>query len=312
MDFSELRDIELREAWPNEGSDFTPWLEDNLQRLSRVIGIAIEPDDSQVAVEGFSADILATFPVNGSRVVIENQLDNTDHTHLGQIMSNMARLEAQTAIWVAREFQPAHLSAIRWLNINTPGDFSFFAVRVRAVRIGEFPAPIAPVLEVIERPHDWERRVVALNRVPVGSGSINTRLNRIRRKRSDFWRSYAEQFPGDVQIADDHSHSNIYHRLGGAMVSQYVGDGSVGIYLVEHSRNYDVEAARAVSMYKEGLQLNLGDSSESLAIDTNDRDNWPDMIDWLHGKLAEFRRVIERYSTGTVDEVSEYEPVEFE
>ena len=312
MDFSELRDIELREAWPNEGSDFTPWLEDNLQRLSRVIGIAIEPDDSQVAVEGFSADILATFPVNGSRVVIENQLDNTDHAHLGQIMSNLARLEAQSAIWVAREFQPAHLAAIRWLNINTPGDFAFFAVRVRAVRIGDFPAPIAPVFEVIEKPHDWDRTVLALNRVPVGSGSINNRLNRIRRKRSDFWRSYAEQHPRDVQFPEEHAHSNIYHTLGGVMVSQYLGDRSVGIYLVEHSRSYDPDAARAVAMYKEGLQLNLGNCSESLAIDTNDRDNWPDMIDWLHGKLAEFRRVIERYSTGAVDEIAEYEPAEIE
>jgi hypothetical protein len=312
MDFSELRDVELREAWPNEDTDFTPWLEDNLQRLSRAIGIAIEPDDSQVAVDGFSADILANFPVNGSRVVIENQLENTDHAHLGQIMINLARLEAQSAIWVAREFHPAHLAAIRWLNINTPGDFAFFAVRVRAVRIGEFPAPIAPVFEVIEKPHDWDRRVVVLNRTAQGAGGVNNRLNRLRRKRSDFWRAYAEQHPGDLQVGDDHAHSNVYVTLGGAMLSQYVGDRSVGIYLVEHSRSYDVDAARAVSMYKEGLQLNLGDSSESLAIDTNDRDNWPDMIDWLHGKLTEFRRVIDRYSTGAVDEVSEYEPAEFE
>ena len=298
MDFSELRDIELREAWPNENADFTPWLEDNLQRLSRVIGIAIEPDDSQVSVDGFTADVLAVFPVNGSRVVVENQLDNTDHSHLGQIMSNLARLEAQSAIWIARDFQPAHLAAIRWLNINTPGDFSFFAVRVRAVRIGEFPAPIAPVFEVVEKPHDWDRRVQALNRAPYGSGGINDRLNRLRRKRSDFWRAYAEQHPGDVHFSEDHSHSNVYHRLGGAMISQYISDGNVGIFLVEHSRAYDLEGVRAVSMYKEGLQLNLGDSSESLAIDTNNRDNWPDMIDWLHGKLSEYRRVIERYSTG--------------
>ena len=152
MDFSELVELELREAWPDEAGDFTPWLEDNLQRLSRVIGIAIEPDDSQVWVDGFTADVLASFPVNGSRVVIENQLDNTDHAHLGQILSNMARLEAQTAIWLAREFQPAHLSAIRWLNINTPGDFNFFAVRVRAVRIGEFPSPIAPIFDVWRNP----------------------------------------------------------------------------------------------------------------------------------------------------------------
>ena len=312
MDFSELRDVELREAWPDEAADFTPWLEDNLQRLSRVIGIPIEPDHSQVSVDGFTADVLAIFPVDDSRVVIENQLDNTDHAHLGQILSNMARLEAQTAIWVAREFQPAHLSTIRWLNINTPGDFNFFAVRVRAVRIGEFPAPIAPIFEVLEQPHDWDRRVQALNRAAQSPRRVNDRLNRLRRKRSDFWRAYAEQHPGEVDLAEDHSHSNVYHQVGGALVSQYVADGSVGIYLVEQSRGYDRDASRLISSYREGLQLNLGGSSESLAIDTNNRDNWPDMIDWLHGKLSDYCNVVDRYSSGLVEDVSEYGPAEFE
>ena len=312
MDFSELRDVELREAWPDEAADFTPWLEDNLQRLSRVIGMPLEPDHSQVSVDGFTADVLATFPVNDSRVVIENQLENTDHSHLGQILSNMARLEAQTAIWVAREFQPAHLSTVRWLNINTPGDFNFFAVRLRAVRIGDFPAPIAPIFEVLEKPHDWDRRMQAINRAASSPGRVNDRLSRLRRKRRDFWQAYAEQYPGEVDIAADHSHSNIYHQVGGAMVSQYVADGSVGIYLVEQSRTYDREASRLVSSYTEGLQLNLGGSTEDLSIDTNNRDNWPDMIDWLHGKLADFRQVMERYSGGIVDDVSEYEPAEFE
>ena len=312
MDFSELREVELREAWPDEAADFTPWLEDNLQRLSRVIGMPLEPDHSQVSVDGFTADVLATFPVNDSRVVIENQLENTDHSHLGRILSNMARLEAQTAIWVAREFQPAHLSTVRWLNINTPGDFNFFAVRVRAVRIGDFPAPIAPIFEVLEKPHDWDRRMQAINRAVSSPGRVNDRLSRLRRKRRDFWQAYAEQYPGKVNIADDHSHSNIYHQVGGAMVSQYVADGSVGIYLVEQSRTYDREASRLVSSYTEGLQLNLGGSTEDLSIDTNNRDNWPDMIDWLHGKLAEYRQVMERYSAGIVDDVPEYEPAEFE
>ena len=69
---------------------------------------------------------------------------------------------------------------------------------------------------------------------------------------------------------------------------------------------------KGCNSYREGLQLNLGESSESLTTDTNDRDNWPDMIDWLHEKLGEYRRVIERYSTGTVEEVPEYEPAEME
>ena len=312
MDFSELRDVELREAWPDESSDFTPWLADNLQRLSRVIGIAIEPMDSEVSVDGFSADVLATLSANGSRVVIENQLENTDHAQLGQILSHMARLESQTAIWIAREFQEAHLSAIRWLNLNTPADFAFFAVRVRAVRVGEFPAPIAPVFEVLERPHDWDRRVQALNRASQSQGGRNDRLSRLRRKRNDFWHSYAEQHPEDLQLREDYSHSNYYHRVFGVLVSQYIADGRVGINLVEQSRHYDGEARRLVSIYREGLQLNLGNSAESLAIDTNDRDNWPDMIDWLHTRLSEYRRVIERYSSGSVDEIPEFETADAE
>ena len=312
MDLSELRDIELREVWPSEANDFTPWLSDNLQRLSRVIGIAIEPVETEVSVDGHSADILATFPANGSRVVIENQLENTDHTHLGQIMTYLAGLEAQTAIWVAREFQQAHLSAVRWLNFNTAEDYAFFAVRVRAVRVGDFPAPVAPLFEVLEKPHDWERRVSALNRAARTEEGRNDRLNRLRRKRNDFWHSYAERHPADIQLHPDHKDSNVYHRIGGVLVSQYLARGRVGIYLAQNSRSYDDEARRLVPVYRERLQIDIGDSSESLTIDTNDRDNWPDMIDWLHGKLNDYRRVIERYSEGPVEDVPQYEPAEIE
>ena len=85
MEFGELTDVDLREAWPNEASDFTPWLADNLERLSEVIGLPLELEDTEVSVEGFSADILARIPADGSLVVVENQLEGTDYTHLGQI-----------------------------------------------------------------------------------------------------------------------------------------------------------------------------------------------------------------------------------
>ncbi len=73
----------------------------------------------------------------------------------------MAGLEGQTVIWIAREFQGPHLSAIRWLNSYTVDPFAFFAVKVRVVRIGDAPAPVAPLFEVLERPNDWNRRVKA-------------------------------------------------------------------------------------------------------------------------------------------------------
>ena len=155
MEFSELKDVPLREAWPHEANDFTPWLADNLHRLSQAIGVDLELEGTEVSVEGFSADILARIPSDNSMVVIENQLENTDHTHLGQVLTYLAGLEAQTVIWIAREFQGPHLSAIRWLNSHTVDPFAFFAVKVRAVRIGDAPAPVAPLFEVLERPNDW-------------------------------------------------------------------------------------------------------------------------------------------------------------
>lgn len=125
MEFGELKDVDLRTAWPDEAGDFTPWLADNLERLSRVIGIPLETEGTEVAVEGFAADILAVSPMNNSKVLIENQLEITDHRHLGQILTYRAGLEAQTIVWVARQFHEAHLSAIRWLNEHTDEPFAF-------------------------------------------------------------------------------------------------------------------------------------------------------------------------------------------
>ena len=117
----------------------------------------LELTDTEVAVESFSADILARNPIDDSVVLIENQLEKTDHTHLGQIMTYLAGLEAQTVIWIAPSFRQPHLSAIRWLNEHTEEGFSFFAVRARVVRIGN--SPFAPIFEVVEKPDNWSRQL---------------------------------------------------------------------------------------------------------------------------------------------------------
>lgn len=155
--FDRLTDLPLRDAWRHEALDFTPWLAQNIDHLSDAIGMPLELTGTEVAVESFSADILARNPMDDSVVLIENQLDTTDHTHLGQIMTYLAGLEAQTVIWIAPKFREPHLSAIRWLNKHTADGFSFFAVKARVLRIGD--SPFAPIFEVVEKPNDWERRI---------------------------------------------------------------------------------------------------------------------------------------------------------
>lgn len=186
--FGGLVDLPPREAWGHEAHGFTPWLAANIDRLAEAVGMELELTGQEVRVERFAADILARDPSDDSVVLIENQLEATDHTHLGQILTYLAGLDARAVMWIAPEFREPHLSAVRWLNQHTAEGFSFFAVRLRVVRIGE--SPMAPVFEVVERPNGWERRLVkeASRRDGPASGQSY----------EEFWKCVAERDSRDL------------------------------------------------------------------------------------------------------------------
>lgn len=162
VEFGRLSDVPLREGWAHEAQDFTPWLAKNLDRLSDAIGIPLELRAVEAKLptldDYFSADILAQTHTE-DLVLIENQLEKSDHTHLGQIMTYLPALEAKTVVWVAPSFREAHLAAISWLNESTQEEYSFFAVQLRLVRIGD--SAFAPLLDVLEKPNYWERHLQA-------------------------------------------------------------------------------------------------------------------------------------------------------
>ena len=153
---SKLERVPLREAWKHEANDFTPWLaeEDNLNTLADALGLA---ELELVAIEHwvgeFKLDILC---VSGDdQVIIENQLEKTNHSHLGQILTYAAGTGAKKVIWVAESFRPEHVAALEFLNQNTTDELSFFAVEVELWRIGD--SPFAPKFEVITKPNDWAK-----------------------------------------------------------------------------------------------------------------------------------------------------------
>ena len=185
-ELGELTEVDLRQVWRHEAREFTPWLAENLHRLSDAVGMTLELIETEKAVENFAADILARDVASGSLVLIENQLEKTDHSHLGQILTYLAGLEAKAVIWISPFFQEPHLSAIRWLNDHTSDEFAFFAVRLKAVQIAN--SPIAPVFEVLARPSDWERDMRRAGRADAHS---DTRLR--------FWTYYCERHPEAVE-----------------------------------------------------------------------------------------------------------------
>ena len=141
-----LEYVDVKHVWDNEPRDFTPWLADNLERIGDAIGIDLELVATEMFVGRYRADIVAQVPNDGTRVLIENQLEEADLQHLGQVLAYLAGLDAKVVVWVATRFRGELLAAIRWLNDHTPAPYEFFAVEVGIVRIGgSLPAPVFDV-----------------------------------------------------------------------------------------------------------------------------------------------------------------------
>lgn len=157
---SKITKVDLRDCWNDEAKDFTPWLatEENIALLAETLGLnELEIKGQEEQVGPFRADILCVDSGTNRLVLIENQLEKTDHKHLGQIMTYAAGLDAVTIIWIAESFTEEHRAAIDWLNRITDTEFNFFGVEVELIKIGDSPA--APVFNVIAKPNGWSKDV---------------------------------------------------------------------------------------------------------------------------------------------------------
>ncbi len=180
----DLELVDLRDAWQSESQQFTPWLAQpaNLAKLSAAVGLELEYQDREVAVGPFYADILARDTATGSYVVIENQLERTDHSHLGQLIMYGAVLDASAIIWVAREFTGEHRKVLEWLNRHTDEGLDFYGVQIELWRIaGSLPAPR---FNVVCRP----AKVVGSTGTPSG----DQKLSPVKKLQLEFWSALNE------------------------------------------------------------------------------------------------------------------------
>lgn len=154
-----IESVDLRSVWLSESRDFTPWLaqDENLAELGKTLGIELELEAQEKEVGSFSADLLCKNTADDSWVVIENQIEKTDHKHLGQLLTYAAGLKAVTIVWVSAKFCDEHRATLDWLNQITADSISFFGIEVELWRIGESPA--APRFTIVSQPNDWEDNV---------------------------------------------------------------------------------------------------------------------------------------------------------
>ena len=173
---------DLRATWPNEAQHFTPWLADNIAELGEALGMDLELQRIEAPVGGYSLDILAT-DLNSSRpVIIENQLEATDHGHLGQLLTYAAGFDAGAIVWVTKEFRDEHRQALDWLNQRTGEDTQFFGVTVELWSIGD--SLPAPHFNLVATPNGWRKEKVS-NTTSKNTVPISERSERYR----DFFQS---------------------------------------------------------------------------------------------------------------------------
>jgi len=155
--FGKLSKVDPRKAWTSEPADFTPWLRENVTLLAAELGLDLEATGTEVAVGKFAVDIHGKDVTNKGRpFIIENQLEETDHRHLGQLMTYAGGLDAATVIWVAPRFCEEHRRALDWLNEKTVDEVDFFGVEVELLQIDG--SALAPHFRVVAQPNAWAKR----------------------------------------------------------------------------------------------------------------------------------------------------------
>ncbi len=179
-----LERVDLRKIWPDEAQDFTPWLakKENLALLDETLGLELELEETEQSVGAFSADIVCRDAASESLVLIENQIEPTNHTHLGQTLTYAAGLDAVTIIWIASKFRDEHRAMLDWLNEKTEAQLSFFALEIELWRIGN-SAP-APKFNIVARPNDWTARM---------SRSVRQDSSPVKLQYERFWEALSVQ-----------------------------------------------------------------------------------------------------------------------
>ena len=152
---SRFESVNLREIWPDEARNFTPWLAENLDLLSEELGLDLELVDTEAEVGDFFVDIAATVSGQNASVIIENQLEATDHNHLGQILTYASGSNADIIVWVTTDFRDEHRQALDWLNQRTDDSLAFYGVTINVKKIGD--SLPAPEFRPVAFPNTWQK-----------------------------------------------------------------------------------------------------------------------------------------------------------
>ena len=182
MKLGKLKEVDIRTIWAHEQYDFSKWLaaEENMQELGDTLNLSITEIETEKNVGSYRCDIIGKDELTGKTGLIENQLEQTNHDHLGKIITYASGLDAGVIVWIVTDAREEHASAIEWLNQHTSDDVAFFLIEVHAYKIGD--SEPAPMFKIIEQPNDFAKSVKTYAK--------NGKLNESQTRRLEFWNQF--------------------------------------------------------------------------------------------------------------------------
>ena len=182
MGIGKLKEVDIRELWKHEQYDFSEWLskKENIENLNEILGLTLVDISKETYVGSYRCDLFAKDETTGIKVIIENQLEVSNHDHLGKIITYASGLDAKVVVWIVKEAREEHRSAIEWLNNNTNNNANFFLIEIHAYKIGD--SDPAPMFQVVEQPNDFIKNNKSTNR--------DESMNKSQAQRVEFWNQF--------------------------------------------------------------------------------------------------------------------------
>lgn len=300
---TEIKD--LRTVWPHEAVDFTPWLsqDENIALLADAVGLDITVDETESSVGDFNVDIYASETGTGRRIIIENQLEDTNHDHLGKLITYASGKNADVIIWVVRHAREEHRAAIEWLNNHTDDKIGFFLCEIKLYRIGSSEPAVK--FDIIEKPNDWTKEV-----------KKNDSANEAHQQRYDYWVAFQDYAFQNPQFA------TVFRRRKPSTdhwMNFSVGSSACHIAVSQIQKRNELDVELYISEDKDLVHM-LYDNKDAIEADAglafdwrelperkasrivieknvalNEKDQWNAQFDWLIDVMVRMRKAFKKY-----------------
>lgn len=301
-----LTEVDVRDLWKHEQYDFSNWLakEENIKLLDDEIGLTLIDINKEVYIGSYRCDLVAKDETTGQIVIIENQLEATNHDHLGKIITYAAGLDAKTIIWIVKEAREEHKAAIEWLNNNSSEEIGFFLIELHAYKIND--SLPAPMFKVVEKPNNFTKTSK--------QNYSDKELNRSQNERLMFWEEFntvivAKGKPFSVRkpttdhwydvaigMSEAHLAINLVNKENKIVLELYILDNK---NLFDHIYEDKEKIENTLQMSFSWERLDGKKASrikhDVLGLDFSDHSNYPQLMDECIEKILKMRDVFKKY-----------------